>query len=125
MIPGAQERAVDDLLPCFYGTCGGHSPDDMGDGTECEAFMRAHLSVVIDQAVAQAVQAVLDEVDEIVAKWKEAYPEDVFRPFVAADHPHVSPDRIGAQMGRHMARELRKQIAALRARPAEPRGEKG
>ena len=62
----------------------------------------------------QMFNAFLDE-------WEAAYPEDVFKPFTAADHPHVSPDRIAAEMGRHMARELRKQIAGQPA--SAPKGE--
>lgn len=62
-----------------------------------------------------ALQAEREGIDEIVNEWTAAYPEEVFREFTAADHPNVSPDRIAAAMARHMVREMRKQIEALRA----------
>lgn len=49
----------------------------------------------------------------LLDEWESAYPEEVFKPFVAADHPNVSPDRIASQMARHMCREMRKQVESF------------
>lgn len=70
----------------------------------------------------EARRAERAQVDDLLNEWEAAYPEDVFKPFTASDHPHVSPDRIAAEMGRHMAREMRKQLAALRQPDGAPGG---
>ena len=114
--PGAQERAAAMVEQAVAASFTG-----LRTQSEVVALMLDFAAAEIEQAV----QAVLGDVDEIVGKWEAAYPEDVFRSFKATDHPNVSPDRIAAEMGRHMARELRKQIAALRARPAGATGENG
>ena len=61
-------------------------------------------------AVAQAVKERDEEIICLLDGWIAAYPLEAFPLFVAADHPHVSPDRIGAEMARHMARQLKEQI---------------
>ena len=112
--PSAQERA-----------CGCKTADQTGtlNGYMCPWHREKYAT-----ALAQAVQAAFDIVDALVGEWEAAYPETVFPPVANAQAYYdgsMSTDRISAHMARHVAHELRKQIAALRARPAEPAGEKG
>ena len=65
--------------------------------------------------VAEAVRAALDDVQVKVQEFADAYPESVFRDFKASDE-NVSRDRVGAAMGRHVAKVLLADIAAIRAR---------
>lgn len=93
-------------------------------GKDKAEFITRASHVLVTFATHEAERARREERAEFNAlldKWEAAYPEAVFPPFTAVDHPHVSPDRIAAEMGRHMARELRKQLAGPPASAPEAR----
>ena len=67
----------------------------------------------LDAYARQQVEASLEEVEKILDSWASNYPEDIFRP-VAVGDPNPSSDRIAASMARHLCKEIKKDIAALR-----------
>ena len=62
-----------------------------------------------DAAIQVVVEACAAKCDDAAAQ----YPEDVFPPINVSEMPDGVPDRIGAQMGRHLSRTLAKHILTL------------
>ncbi len=76
------------------------------------------------EAVAAGAAAERERIKEYLNEWAAAYHEDLFRPLVEGEAAevnatyHAFSDRVAAQQGRHMARELLKQLD--RAQPVAP-----
>lgn len=65
----------------------------------------------------EALTATIERITEVVQKWLDAYPPDIFGEVTEAErkeHPGLIT-RNSAAMGRHMATQLLEQISAIRS----------
>ena len=102
--------------------CGGvfsHVAPDAAVSLSTRAASAEYTEKVFTMAAEWAQKETILEVLEIIDKWHQAYPENVFIPLPKYGTPEAEAQdndlvtRASAHMGRHMSEKLREQILGL------------